>query len=42
VWASSLPGFLAAGVLCLVAVASLRLLKGRSGPVALPAPSAAG
>jgi MFS family permease len=39
VWASSLPGFFAAGVLCIVAVASLWLLKGRSGPVTLSAPS---
>ncbi len=32
VLASYLPGFFAAGVLCLVAVLSLWLLKGRSGP----------
>jgi hypothetical protein len=33
VLASYLPGFFAAGILCLVAVLSLWLLKGRSGPV---------
>jgi MFS family permease len=33
VLASYLPGFFAAGVLCIVAVLSLWLLKGRSGPV---------
>ncbi len=33
--ASYLPGFLAAGVLCIVAALSLWLLKGRGGPVVL-------
>jgi predicted MFS family arabinose efflux permease len=33
--ASYLPGFLAAGVLCILAVLALWLLRGRSGPVAL-------
>jgi sugar phosphate permease len=35
VWASSLPGFFAAGVLCVIAALSFWLLKGRSGPVVL-------
>jgi MFS family permease len=40
VLASYLPGFFAAGVLCLVAVLSLWLLRGRSGPVMLSTRSA--
>jgi predicted MFS family arabinose efflux permease len=35
VLASYLPGFFAAGVLCIVAALSLWLLRGRKGPVAL-------
>ncbi len=35
VLASYLPAFFAAGVLCIVAALSLRLLKGRNGPVVL-------
>jgi hypothetical protein len=33
--ASYLPGFFAAGVLCIVAALSLWLLRGRKGPIAL-------
>ena len=38
--ASYLPGFLVAGVLCIVAVLSLWLLRGRSGPAVLAPRSA--
>jgi MFS family permease len=40
VLASYLPGFFAAGVLCIAATLALWLLKGRSGPVVLTARSA--